>query len=254
MLTIISPAKRLELEKSPQEYKSTIPDFLDQSKKLIQKLRSLSQKKISELMDLSPDLVRLNIERYARWHLPFTEDNAMQAIQTFQGDVYKKLDARSLSEADINFAQEHLRILSGLYGILRPLDLIQPYRLEMGTKLVYRQKKNLYEFWGNLLSDHVNKLLESQKSKFLINLASNEYFKSIKPKQINAPIITPVFKDFKNGQYKILFLYAKYARGLMTRFIIRNKIDSPEELKLFDKEGYTYDPNISSESEWVFTR
>ncbi len=254
MLTIISPAKRLELENLPPVYNYTIPDFLEQSEKLIKKLRTLSQKKIAKMMDLSDDLVRLNIERYAGWHLPFSGKNAFQTIHTFQGDVYRKLDAESLINSDLDFAQEHLRILSGLYGILRPLDLIQPYRLEMGTKLAYRQKKNLYEFWGNTISDYINELLEKQELKILINLASNEYFKSVKPRQIKAPIITPVFKDFKNGQYKVLFLYAKYARGLMTRFIIENRINTPEELKLFDKEGYSYDVNLSTNTEWVFTR
>ena len=254
MLIIISPAKRLELEKLPPLFNPTTPDFLEYSEKLIKKLKTLSQKKVAELMDLSKDLVRLNIERYARWQLPFSEENSFQTIYTFQGDVYRKLDASSLNEADLLFAQEHLRILSGLYGVLRPLDLIQPYRLEMGTKLVYKQKKNLYEFWGNLISDTINQLLDKQNSKVLINLASNEYFKSIKPRQISAPIITPVFKDFKNGEYKVLFLFAKYARGLMTRYIIKNKIDNAEDLKLFNEEGYSFDSNLSTDTEWVFTR
>lgn len=254
MLIIISPAKRLELEKLPPLNNPTIPDFLEHSEKLIKKLKTLSKKKLTGLMDLSEELVRLNIERYARWQLPFSEENSFQTIYTFQGDVYRKLDASSLNKDDLIFAQEHLRILSGLYGILRPLDLIQPYRLEMGTKLVYRQKKNLYEFWGNLISDTINQLLEKQDSKVLINLASNEYFKSVKPKQIKAPIITPVFKDFKNGEYKVLFLFAKYARGLMTRYIIKNKIETAEELKLFNEDGYSFDSNLSTDSDWVFTR
>lgn len=254
MLTIISPAKRLELEKLPPLYNPTIPDFLEHSEKLINKLKTFSQKKIAGLMDLSEELVRLNIERYARWQLPFSEKNSFQTIYTFHGDVYRKLDASSLKEDDLIFAQEHLRILSGLYGVLRPLDLIQPYRLEMGTKLVYRQKKNLYEFWGNLILDTINQLLEKQNSKVLINLASNEYFKSVKPRQIKAPIITPVFKDFKNGEYKVLFLFAKYARGLMVRYIINNKIETAEELKLFNEEGYSFDSNLSTDTDWVFTR
>ncbi len=205
-------------------------------------------------MDLSPELTALNFERYHSWNLPFSQKNAKQAILAFQGDVYRKLKAQTLNEKELDFAQEHLRILSGLYGILRPLDLIQPYRLEMGTKLSVSGNKNLYEFWGRKLAENLLKEMEKQNTKVLINLASNEYFKAIKPKNINIPIITPVFKDFKNGQYKVLFLYAKYARGLMTRFIIKNKIDKPEKLKLFDSEGYAFDSNLSTEKEWVFTR
>lgn len=254
MIIILSPAKRLDFNKTLATSTHTQPQMADQSKELIKKLRTLSLKKISGLMDLSPELTQLNFERYHNWLWPFNLENAKQTILAFQGDVYKKLDAQSLNEKDLTFAQEHLRILSGLYGVLRPLDLIQAYRLEMGTKLQTSRGKNLYEFWGNTLTENINSILETQSTKVLINLASNEYFKAIKPKNILAPIITPVFKDFKNGQYKVLSLYAKYARGLMTRFIIKNKIDKPEKLKLFDAEGYAFDSNLSNEKEWVFTR
>jgi len=254
MITLLSPAKRLDFEPVPITKKYTQPQMLDKSKLLIKKLQTFSRKKIAELMDLSPELTALNFERYHSWNLPFSQKNAKQAILAFQGDVYRKLKAQTLNEKELDFAQEHLRILSGLYGILRPLDLIQPYRLEMGTKMDVSGNKNLYEFWGRKLAENLLKEMEKQNTKVLINLASNEYFKAIKPKNINIPIITPIFKDFKNGQYKVLFLYAKYARGLMTRFIIKNKIDKPEKLKLFDSEGYAFDSNLSTEKEWVFTR
>ncbi len=254
MIILLSPAKRLDFESVSSTNKYTLARMTDQSELLIKKLRSLSRKKISELMDLSPELANLNFERYQKWHLPLTPENAKQTILAFQGDVYRKLDAQSLSEKDLDFAQEHVRVLSGLYGVLRPLDLIQPYRLEMGTKLSVSGKKNLYEFWGNKLAQNLSEEMEKQKSKVFVNLASNEYYKAVKTINTNFPVITPVFKDFKNGKYKVLFLYAKYARGLMTRFIIRNKIDKPENLKLFDSEGYAFDSNLSTETEWVFTR
>ncbi len=254
MIILLSPAKRLDFNKTSAVKTHTQPQMADQSKELIKKLRTLSLKKISDLMDLSPELTQLNFERYHNWHWPFSLGNAKQTILAFQGDVYKKLDAQSLNKKELVFTQEHIRILSGLYGVLRPLDLIQAYRLEMGTKLQTFQGKNLYEFWGNTLTENINSILETQSSKVLINLASNEYFKAIKPKNIDAPIITPVFKDFKNGQYKVLSLYAKYARGLMTRFIIKNKIYKAEKLKLFDADGYAFDSNLSNEREWVFTR
>lgn len=254
MIIILSPAKRLDFDNTSAIKSHTQPQMADQSKELIKKLRTLSLKKISDLMDLSPELTQLNFERYHNWHWPFSLENAKQTILAFQGDVYKKLDAQSMNEKQLAFAQEHLRILSGLYGVLRPLDLIQAYRLEMGTKLQTSQGKNLYEYWGDSLTENINSILETQSTKVLINLASNEYFKAVKPKNIDVPIITPVFKDFKNGRYKVLSLYAKYARGLMTRFIIKNKIDKPEKLKLFDAEGYAFDSNLSSETEWVFTR
>lgn len=254
MIILLSPAKRLDFETEPGFNKHTQAQMVAQSEILIKKLRTFSRKKISELMDLSPELAALNFERYHKWQLPFTPENAKQTILAFQGDVYRKLDAHSLTEKELDFAQEHIRILSGLYGVLRPLDMIQPYRLEMGTKLSVSGKKNLYEFWGNKLAENLSNEMADQKTKVLINLASNEYFKAIKPKNINIPIITPVFKDFKNGQYKVLFLYAKYARGMMTRFIIKNKIDRPERIKLFNEDGYAFDSNLSSETEWVFTR
>ncbi len=254
MLMVISPAKTLDFETSPKTKVATTPDFLDQSQQLINELRDLSPADISGLMSISDKLGVLNYDRYASWEQPFTADNAKQAVLAFKGDVYTGLDAESFSSADFKFAQKHLRILSGLYGLLRPLDLIQPYRLEMGTKFANQGGSNLYQFWGEQLTDAVNVQLKKTKSDVLINLASNEYFKSLQPKGINADIITPVFKDLKNGNYKIISFYAKKARGLMSAYAIKHQITDAEQLKGFDVEGYCYNKTLSSATDWVFTR
>ncbi len=254
MLIVISPAKTLDFKSEVQTKKYTQPDFLNDSKLLVSELRKLNPKDIIRLMKVNNDIANLNFERNLSWRLPFNENNAKQALLAFKGQVFIGLNAKSLTEDDFLFAQDHLRILSGLYGILRPLDLIQAYRLEMGIPLKNPKGKNLYEFWDTKISDAINKELSKHKSKTLINLASNEYFKAIKPKQIQAKIITPVFKELKGDEFKVITIYAKTARGLMSRFIIENRIETPEDIKAFDTEGYLYHKDLSTENEWVFTR
>ena len=254
MLIVISPAKTLDYDTTPATKTTTQPDFLNDSAKLINELKQLSPQEIAGLMSISDKLAQLNAARFEAWTKNFTPDNAKQAVLAFKGDVYTGLNANTLSEKQFQFAQKHLRILSGLYGLLRPLDLMQAYRLEMGTKFANQRGKDLYSFWGNRITDKLNEELASQKKPVLINLASNEYFKSINTKELNAEIITPVFKDRKGGKYKIISFYAKKARGLMCRYVIDNKITQPEKLKGFDYEGYSFNEAMSSEKEWVFTR
>jgi uncharacterized protein len=254
MLIVISPAKTLDYETPAKTKVFTTPDFLDNSQQLINRLRNFSSLDISELMKVSAKIADLNFDRYESWKKPFTQKNAKQAILAFKGDVYTGLDAETFKADDFKFAQKHLRVLSGLYGLLRPLDLMQPYRLEMGTKLKTDAGKNLYEFWGSDITQGLNKQLQKIKSKYLINLASNEYFKSVRVKELNAEIITPAFKEFKNGEYKMIGIYAKKARGLLSRYIIQNKLSDPEDLKLFDEDGYRFNKKLSKGNSWVFTR
>ena len=255
MKIVISPAKTLDFESPLKTKEHSDSIFLKEAEQLIGKLRKLSRPKLSKLMGISPQLVELNHERYQNWNLPFNTDNARPAIQTFKGDVYIGLDAPSFKKTDFTFAQKHLRILSGLYGLLKPLDLMQAYRLEMGTKLNYSTKvKNLYQFWNDKITDALNEEFANEKNKYLINLASNEYFKSIKPKKLDAEIITPNFKDNKNGQYKVISFFAKKARGSMTAFIVKNKIKSIEDIKAFDTDGYIFNKELSNEKDWIFTR
>ncbi len=254
MLMVISPAKTLDFETPAKTKVSTQPDFLDQSQQLIDELRELSPSDISGLMGISEKLGDLNFDRFLNWHTPFDADNAKQAVLAFKGDVYTGLDAESFNSKEFKFAQKHLRILSGLYGLLRPLDYIQPYRLEMGTKFANEGGDNLYQFWGEQITDAMNAQLKKSKSDVLLNLASNEYFKSIQQKSINADIITPVFKDLKNGKYKIISFYAKKARGLMSAYVIKNQLTDVEDIKQFDTDGYRYNASMSSAREWVFTR
>ncbi|MCP3906689.1 MAG: peroxide stress protein YaaA [Oceanicoccus sp.] len=254
MLMVISPAKTLDFETPAKTKVSTQPDFLDQSQLLIDQLRELSPSDISGLMSISDKLGNLNFDRFLNWHTPFDVDNAKQAVLAFKGDVYTGLDAESFNGKDFKFAQKHLRILSGLYGLLRPLDYIQPYRLEMGTKFANEGGDNLYQFWGEQITDAMNAQLKKANSEVLLNLASNEYFKSIQQKNINADIITPVFKDLKNGKYKIISFYAKKARGLMSAYVIKNQLTDVEDIKQFDTDGYRYNAAMSSAREWVFTR
>ena len=195
-----------------------------------------------------------NYERFQEWKLPFNEQNAKQAIAVFKGDVYVGLDINQFNQDDLMFAQDHLRVLSGLHGLLRPLDLIQPYRLEMGTKLKFRRKNNLYEFWGDVITESVQATLDGQEDNILVNLASDEYFKSINKKKLKARIVTPIFKDFKNGEYKFLSFFGKKARGMMTRYILLNRINKVDDLKLFEEDGYFYNENLSTTDEFVFTR
>ena len=254
MLLVISPAKTLDYDTPPKTKTFTTPDYLDDSQLLISRARDYSALDIAELMQVSMKIAELNFERFAAWHTPFTPDNAKQAVLAFKGDVYTGLDAGSFSSADFKFAQQHLRILSGLYGLLRPLDLMQPYRMEMGRKIDTQRGKNLYEFWGSTITEGLNKQLKKLKSPYLINLASNEYFKSVKPKLLEGEIITPEFKDWKNGQYKMLGVYAKKARGQLSRFVIQNQLSDPEDMKAFDVDGYGYNKKLSAGNKWVFTR
>lgn len=253
MLFVISPAKNLDFETPAVTKTASQPQYLKQSTTLIKQLKQLSVQEVASLMSLSDKLAGLNLSRYQSWETPFNADNAKQAMLAFNGDVYTGLDATTLDEAGFTFAQQHLRILSGLYGVLKPLDYIQPYRLEMGTKLANKAGKDLYDFWGDELT---NALIAEPAfaDKVLINLASNEYFKAIKTKQLNARIITPIFKDAKNGQYKIISFYAKKARGLMSRYIIDHKITEPEAIKGFDREGYYFSEAQSTGDDWVFLR
>ena len=254
MLIVISPAKTLDYETAPKTKTFTIPDYLDQSQQLINRLRNLSALDISDLMKVSAKIANLNFDRYESWKKTFTVKNSKQSILAFKGDVYTGLDAESFKAADFKFAQNHLRVLSGLYGLLRPLDLMQPYRLEMGTKLKTDMGKNLYEFWGSDITEGLNKQLKKVKSNYLINLASNEYFKSVKPNELNAEIITPAFKEFKNGDYKMIGIYAKKARGMLSRYIIQNKLSDPEDIKSFNQDGYRFNKSLSKGNSFVFTR
>ena len=254
MLLVISPAKTLNYETPATTKKYTQPDLLDQSALLIEEIRKLSPADIGSLMNISDKLAQLNAARFQAWSTPFSLENAKQAVLAFKGDVYTGLDAETLNDNQLSFAQKHLRIFSGLYGLLRPLDLMQPYRLEMGTRFANQRGKDLYQFWGSLITERLNKELSNQKSQVLVNLASNEYYKSVQTKQIDGQIITPVFKDWKNGQYKIISFYAKKARGLMCRYIIDHNIGQPEKMKSFDYEDYAFNEAMSSDKEWVFTR
>lgn len=254
MLSIISPAKTLDFKTKVPTDKYSNPDFLKESKILIEQLRKLKPKELAKLMSISDDLANLNFERFLKWGTPFNLENAKQALLAFKGQVYVGLDAKTFNEDDLSFAQDHLRILSGLYGMLRPLDLMQAYRLEMGTDLQNPNGKNLYEFWGTKISDAINKELKNFKTKVLVNLASNEYYKAIKPKLIQGDIITPVFKEAKGNTFKVIAVYAKTARGLMSRFIIKNRIENSDDLKAFDMDGYLFNHDLSTDKEWVFTR
>lgn len=254
MLFVLSPAKSLDFETPAGTDKFTQPDYLDKSQKLVNKLKRLSPAKLGSLMKISDKLATLNVARYGSWETPFDPENAKQAMLSFTGDVYQGLDASTLEQDGLDYAQENVRILSGLYGILRPLDLMQPYRLEMGTKLATRAGKNLYDFWGTQLQEAISAELSEHDEPVLVNLASKEYFTAIKLESLPQRVITPVFKDWKNGQYKHINFFAKKARGLMARYAIDNEIQSVEDLKGFDYEDYSFAADLSSENEWVFTR
>lgn len=254
MLLVVSPAKKLDFESPLATTKTSQASLLEESEILIERCIKLSPDEIASLMKLSDKLAGLNAARFGEWSLPFTVDNARQAILAFNGDVYSGLDAQTFSAEDFNFAQKHFRILSGLYGLLKPLDLIQAYRLEMGTKLDNSRGDNLYQFWGEIITKELNKTLADQNDDILINLASNEYFKAVKKKSLNATIITPQFKDWKTDQYKMISFFAKKARGLMARYIIQNKLSDVEQLKNFDLAGYQYNSDLTQGNDLVFTR
>ncbi|MEE9901244.1 peroxide stress protein YaaA [Acinetobacter haemolyticus] len=254
MLALISPAKTLDYETALPTDTYTQPRLLEQSQQLIDVCRKLSATEIVSLMTVSEKIANLNVERFRDWNADFDFSNARQALFAFKGDVYTGLDAYHLKDQDINFAQQHLRMLSGLYGLLRPLDLMMPYRLEMGTKLKNSRGHNLYEFWGSIITDQINQDLAEIDAKVLVNLASDEYYKSVNEKKIKAEIVKPVFLDQKNGKYKVISFYAKKARGLMARYLIENKLNQVEQLKAFDSEGYYFDAESSSNKELVFKR
>ncbi|WP_298397507.1 peroxide stress protein YaaA [uncultured Azonexus sp.] len=254
MLIFLSPAKSLDYKTPPHVSTFSQPVFLDRSQTLIDQLHALSPADIANLMDLSDQLALLNFNRYAEWSQPFTPDNAKQAVLAFDGDVYDGLSAKTLSAADLDFAQQHVRILSGLYGILKPLDLMQPYRLEMGTKFANRSGKDLYAFWGETLLDAINAELDAMPRPVVVNLASEEYFKAAVGRKLKGTLIQPVFEDWKGGKYKIISFFAKKARGLMTRYAVVNRLTAPEGLKDFDSEGYAFAPEASDDKTWVFRR
>ncbi len=253
MLLLLSPAKTLDYDSPLATDSFSQPEFTQQAQPLIDKLKEFAPQDIADLMKLSDKLSALNLARYQSWTQTHTQENARPAVLAFKGDVYTGLQAENFSEQDFEFAQAHLRILSGLYALLKPLDLMQPYRLEMGTSLNNSRGKSLYDYWGTTITERLNQEIESE-SDLVINLASNEYFKSVKPKALKGRLITPVFKDLKNGQYKIISFYAKKARGLMARYIIKNRIEDAESIKGFDSEGYSFNPELSMGDTWVFTR
>jgi len=254
MLFLLSPAKSLDYESTLPAIAATQPKFVPQSAELIATLKQKTSQQISELMDLSDALAKLNVQRYKAWSPQFTEANARPAVLAFNGDVYEGLDAKSLKPKDLQWAQVHVAILSGLYGVLRPLDLMQPYRLEMGTALKHGKANNLYQFWGALIAEHLNQQLSHSKEPVIVNLASQEYFKAVDRKALQARVIECVFQDHKNGQYKIISFFAKRARGLMARYAIQQQAKTPEALQAFNLEGYAFEASASSEDSLVFRR
>ena len=251
---LLSPAKTLDYETPATTKIFSIPDYLGKSSELVKVLKQKSFLDLMELMQVSQKIAELNVERFNQWKLPFSTENAKQAVLAFKGDVYTGLDASALSENRLAYTQSHLRILSGLYGLLRPLDLMQPYRLEMGLKLTTKKGENLYQFWGEKITDALNVLLAKQDEPVLINLASNEYFKSVQKKNLDGRLITPEFKDWKNGKYKMISFFAKKARGLMVRYAIDHNIQKAEVLQNFDYDGYHFNLELSRADKWVFSR
>ena len=251
---LLSPAKSLDYETPAGDVPHTLPQFVPQSQALIEVLRQKSPQQIAELMDLSDALSALNVARYEAWRPKFTAKNSKQAVLAFNGDVYDGLDAKSLKVKDLEWAQDHVCILSGLYGVLRPLDWMQPYRLEMGTALNNPRGKNLYQFWGSSIADYLNQRLSKDKTPVIINLASQEYFKAVDTKVLKARIIECVFEDYKGGKYKVISFFAKRARGLLARYAIQKQIKNPEKLKEFNSDGYGFVADASSENRWVFRR
>ncbi|RUO19855.1 peroxide stress protein YaaA [Aliidiomarina haloalkalitolerans] len=254
MLFVVSPAKNLDYETPAPIAKHTQPTLLDRAEELVDICRQLSPQELGSLMKISDKLAGLNAARFAEWQQPFTTENAKAAVFAFNGDVYAGLDAATLDAKVWDYAQGHMRILSGLYGVLKPLDLMQPYRLEMGTKLSNPKGKDLYAYWGSRIAEELNDVAQKSKSKVLINLASNEYFKAVDLAKLNIPVVTPVFKDTKNGQLKIISFYAKKARGMMARYILEQQPNSIEDLKSFNTAGYEFNPALSTDKELVFCR
>ncbi|OBP13933.1 hypothetical protein A5320_14775 [Rheinheimera sp. SA_1] len=254
MLMVVSPAKDLDYQTPAPDVSATEPTLLAHSSELIKVCRKLKPLQLSQLMHISDKLAGLNAARFADWQLPFTAENAKPALFAFNGDVYQGLDAASLTAEQVQYAQQKLRILSGLYGVLKPLDLMQPYRLEMGTSLANKRGQNLYQFWGDIVTTELNQQLEQLNAPMLLDLASQEYFKVVRPKLLARPIMKVQFRDFKNGDYKIISFFAKKARGLMARYVITEQIDQPSGLKDFNLSGYQFNAAASSNSELVFLR
>jgi len=254
MLFLLSPAKSLDYDTPAEGVPHTLPQFVSQSAELIEVLKHKTPAQISQLMDLSDNLAALNVARYEAWRPKFSQKNSKQAVLAFNGDVYEGLDAKSLKLKDLEWAQDHVCILSGLYGVLRPLDWMQPYRLEMGTALANPRGQNLYHFWGDGIAQHLNKQLATHKTPVVINLASQEYFKAVDRKVLNARVIECVFEDYKGGKYKVISFFAKRARGLLARYAIEKKIQNPEKLKDFKVEGYAYVASESDDNRLVFRR
>jgi cytoplasmic iron level regulating protein YaaA (DUF328/UPF0246 family) len=254
MITIISPAKTLNMETPVNSQIQSQPAFLDKSSQLVTVLKRKKATELSQLMSIGPKLAQLNFERFQEWATPYNIEKSRPAVFAFRGEVFTGLNIDTFTEEDLAFTQNHLRILSGLYGLLRPMDSILAYRLEMGTKLTVGKNKNLYEFWGDKITNKLNKSFREQNDNILINLASNEYFKSVNTKKLDAHIFTPVFKDNKNGQYKVISFFAKKARGHMLHFILKNQISNPEDLKHFEEDGYYYNDSLSNQSTFTFTR
>lgn len=249
MLLLLSPAKTLDFSSTTIKTHSH-PQLLEHSQKLVKKLKTLNSKKLQALMRISEKIANLNVERFQNFSLPFDQSNAKQAVLAFKGDVYQGLAVEELDENDLAFAQEHIGILSGLYGFLRPLDLIQPYRLEMGTKLKMRHSNNLYEFWKTTITEQIN----ATGVKDVVNLASNEYFKSIKKDKLKPTLWSIDFKELRNDKYKVISFFAKKARGMMAQYVVKNKLETPEAMKHFDMDDYQFNEALSSEHEFVFTR
>ncbi len=254
MLILLSPAKTLDFDTAPRTKQLTTPAFLDESEKLVDTLKKYKPKRLGKLMNISDALAELNVERFQTWQTPFPEGESRPTIQAFRGDVYLGLDADTMSLADIKRAQKHIRILSGLYGVLKPLDSMLPYRLEMGTSLKTRRGKNLYEFWGTRITDSLNEDLKNFEAPLVVNLASNEYFKSVKKSLLDAPLIEPVFKDEKESGYKVISFFAKKARGSMARYLVENKCSTADDVLRFTGLGYKYSKKESSEARPVFLR
>ena len=254
MLIVLSPAKTLDYDTPAHTDVSTKPDFVKRSAELIDILRRQSPAQIASLMKISDKLATLNVNRYAEWSTRFTAANSKQAMLAFNGDVYEGLNAATMSAVQLQYAQAHLRILSGLYGLLRPLDLMQPYRLEMGTRLANPAGKDLYAFWGDEVTQALNRQIAETGATALVNLASEEYFKVVRPALLDVPVVTPVFLDWKDGKYKVISFHAKRARGLMARYATEKAIVRPQQLKKFDTAGYAFDESGSNESTWVFKR
>ncbi|MCC5879747.1 MAG: peroxide stress protein YaaA [Idiomarina sp.] len=254
MLLVVSPAKNLDYETPAVTDVASQPRMLEDAEVLVERARELSPQELGSLMKISDKLAGLNAARFSEWQQPFTAKNAKQAVFAFNGDVYSGLDAQTLTTEAIEYAQAHLRILSGLYGVLRPLDLMQAYRLEMGTKLSNPRGKDLYEFWGDKITEQLNADIRTSGDDFLLNLASNEYFKSVNKSKLEVPLVTPVFKDTKNGQLKVISFYAKKARGMMARYVLENQVTTVAGLQAFDAAGYQFNGAMSSDDAPVFTR